>query len=479
MKRRAELIFIPSPGLTHLVSILEFAKLLIDRDDRISITVLVMKLPPFTSSVDAYTKSFTSSSHSSIQLIDLPQVDLPSPDLLKLSFESYLTQYIENNMPQVRNVVTDLVSTHSDDESDSARVTGLVLDFFCVSMIDVANDFGLPSYIFLTTSTGFMSLMLYLSTRHEHDQILTEFKPSDSDLSIPGFANPVPVSVLISGLFNKVGYTNFVKIGQRFRDVNGILVNTFAELEPYAINIFSSGLNPPVYTVGPLVDLKGQPIPDPDVAKRQDILKWLDDQPESSVVFLCFGSGGSFSPAQVKEIATGLEQSEHRFLWSLRVSPPNNEFSVMNQSTNHDDFPEGFLEKTRGRGMICGWAPQVEVLAHKAIGGFVSHCGWNSILESLWYGVPIVTWPLYAEQQLNAFRMVKELGLAVELRLDSRMNNGDLVTADEISRAVGSVMVTDSEIRTKVKEISEIGRKSLMDGGSSFISMGQFIDLNF
>ncbi|KAI9197026.1 hypothetical protein LWI28_029172 [Acer negundo] len=479
MKRRAELIFIPSPGLTHLVSTLEFAKHLIDRDDRISITVLVMKLPPFTSSVDAYTKLFTSSSHSSIQLIDLPQVDLPSPDLLKLSFESYLTQYIENNMPQVRNIVTDLVSSHSDDESDSARVTGLVLDFFCVSMIDVANDFGLPSYIFLTTSTGFMSLMLYLSTRHEYDQTLTEFKPSDSDLSIPGFANPVPVSVLLSGLFNKVGYTNFVKIGQRFRDVNGILVNTFAELEPYAIDIFSGGLNPPVYTVGPLVDLKGQPIPDPEVAKRRDILKWLDDQPESSVVFLCFGSGGSFSPAQVKEIATGLEQSEHRFLWSLRVSPPNNEFSVMNQSTNHDDFPEGFLEKTRGRGMICGWAPQVEVLAHKAIGGFVSHCGWNSILESLWYGVPIVTWPLYAEQQLNAFRMVKELGLAVELRLDSRMNNGDLVTADEISRAVGSVMVTDTEIRMKVKEVSEIGRKSLMDGGSSFISMGQFIDLNF
>ncbi|KAK2641394.1 hypothetical protein Ddye_023157 [Dipteronia dyeriana] len=479
MKRRAELIFIPSPGLTHLVSTLEFAKLLIDRDDWISITVLVMKLPPFTSSVDAYTKSFTSSSHSSIQLIDLPQVDLPSPDLLKLSFESYLIQFIENNIPHVRNIVADLVLSHSDDESDPARVTGLVLDFFCVSMIDVANDFGLPSYIFLTTSTGFMSLMLHLSTRHEYDQILTEFKPLDSDLSIPGFANPVPVSVLLSGMFNKVGYTSFVKIGQRFRDVKGILVNTFAELEPYAINIFSGGLNPPVYTVGPLVDLKGQPIPESEVAKHRDILKWLDDQPQSSVVFLCFGSGGSFSPAQVKEIATGLEQSEHRFLWCLRVSPPNNEFSVMNQSTNHDDFPAGFLEKTRGRGMICGWAPQVEVLAHKAVGGFVSHCGWNSILESLWYGVPIVTWPLYAEQQLNAFRMVKELGLAVELRLDSRMNNGDLVTADEISRAVGSVMVTDSEIRMKVKEISEIGRKSLMDGGSSFISMGQFINLNF
>ncbi|KAL5750481.1 hypothetical protein ACOSP7_025084 [Xanthoceras sorbifolium] len=474
MKKRAELIFIPSPGISHLVPTLEFAKHLINRDNRISITVLVMKLPPFSTSVDAYTKSFTSS-HSSIQLIDLPQVELPSPELLKSSVESYLTLFIENNIPQVRNIVRNLVSAHSDD-SDSVRVTGLVLDLFCVSMIDVANELGLPSYIFLTTNAGFVSLMLYLSTCH--DKICTEFKPSDSDLSIPDFVNPVPVSVLLTSLFNKVGHAIFVKIAQRFKDVNGIIVNTFAELEPYAIDSISGGLNPPVYTVGPLLDLKGQPVPDSDEAKRQDILEWLDDQPESSVVFLCFGGGGSFSPAQVKEIATGLEQSECSFLWSLRVSPPNNEVSVIDQCTNHDHFPEGFLERTRGRGIICGWVPQIEVLAHKAIGGFVSHCGWNSILESLWYGVPIVTWPLYAEQQLNAFRMVKELGLAVEMRLDSRLN-GDLVMADEIGRAVRTVMVGDSEIRKKVKEISEIGRKSLTDGGSSFVSMGQFIDLNF
>ena len=168
---------------------------------------------------------------------------------------------------------------------------------------------------------------------------------------------------------------------------------------------------------------------------------------------------------------------EYKFLWSLRVSPPNNEVTVIDYSTNDDVFPEGFMERIRGRGMTCGWAPQVEVLAHKAIGGFVSHCGWNSILESLWYGVPIATWPQYAEQQLNAFRMVKELGLAVEMKLDSKV--GDLVIAEEIARAVRCVMDGDSEVRKKVKEMSEISRKSLMDGGSSFISIRKFIDLNF
>lgn len=176
---------------------------------------------------------------------------------------------------------------------------------------------------------------------------------------------------------------------------------------------------------------------------------------------------GSSHPAQVNEIATGLELSGQKFLWSLQVSDP--EF----------EFPEEFLKRVSGKGVICKWSPQVEVLSHKAIGGFVSHCGWNSILESLWFGVPIVTWPLYAEQQLNAFGMVKELDLALEMRLDSRRDGGDIVMADEIARAVGSVMDNGCLFRKKVKETSDNFKKCLMEGGSSFVSVRGFIDANF
>ncbi|KAK4856185.1 hypothetical protein QYF36_014953 [Acer negundo] len=375
---KAELIFVPSPGIGHLVATLEFAKRLIDCDDRILITVLVMKLP-FTTFVDAYTKSFTAS-QSRIQLIDLPEVEPPSSELRNGSIE-YITLCIDSQLPHVRNIVSDIVSSRSS--SESVRVTGLVVDFFCVSMIDVASEVCLPSYIFLTSNAGFLGLMLYLPTRH--DQISTVFEPSDSELSISGFVNPVPVSVLPLGLFHKLGYSSYIKLAQRFNDVNGIIVNIFSELEPYAVNSFSgNSLNPPLYTVGTVLELKGQPNPDLDGDRCQKILKWLDDQPESSVAFLCFGSKGSFGPAQVKEI----------------------------------------------------------VLSN-----------------------------------LNAFQMVKELGLAVEIRLDSK--DGDLVMAEEIARAVRCVMDGNSEVRKKVKEMSEISRKSLMDGGSSFISIRKFIDLNF
>jgi hypothetical protein len=459
--RQAELIFIPTPGIGHLVSTLEFAKRLIDRDDRLLITILSMKFP-FTPLADAYTRSLTAS-QARIQLIELPQVDPPPAELLN-SVEGYISVFIESNIPNVKRCLTKIVSSNSN--SGSARVAVLVLDFFCLSMIDVGRELGLPSYLFLTSNAGFLGLMLYLPSRH--NQMNIEFSDSDPALLIPGFVNPVPPVVMPSAVFNKDGgYTAYIKLAQRFRDTKGIIVNTFTELEQHALGSFPDGQTPPVYAVGPVLDLKGQPHPGLDWAQHDNIMKWLDFQPPSSVVFLCFGSMGSFGATQVKEIATGLERSGHRFLWSLRMPPSPSPDNIL---------PEGFLERIEGRGMICGeWAPQVEVLAHKAVGGFVSHCGWNSILESLWHGVPILTWPIYAEQQLNAFKMVRELGLAMEMRLDYR-SGGDLVMAEEIERAVSRLMDGGIEVRKKVKEMGEMARKAVMDGGSSFTSIGQLME---
>ncbi|EXC01454.1 UDP-glycosyltransferase 71C3 [Morus notabilis] len=458
--KRSELVFIPAPGIGHLISTLEFANRLIDRHDRLSVTVLCMKFPiaPYA---DAYTKSLVGS-QSRITLIDLPQVDPPLPERLR-SPEHYIYVYIESLNPHVRNALSDIVLSRSN--SGSIQVAGLVLDFFCMPMMDVANEFDLPCYMFLTSNLGFLGLMLYIPSRHE--QISCEFKDSDPDMILPGFVSPVPANVLPSPVFNKDGgYTAYVKLAQRFRETKGIIVNSFTELESNALNSLADDQTPPIYLVGPVLDLKGQAHPSLDQIQRERIMKWLDEQPPLSVVFLCFGSMGGFGESQLREITSGLERSVHRFVWSIRVPQPKGLEEIL---------PEGFLERIGGKGLICnGWAPQVEVLAHRATGGFVSHCGWNSILESLWYGVPIATWPIYAEQQMNAFRMVREFGLAVELRLDFR--NGDLVMADEIETAVTRLMEGDSELRKKVKEMSEMARKAVAEGGSSFTAVGKFVN---
>ncbi|KAJ6426150.1 hypothetical protein OIU84_026685 [Salix udensis] len=203
------------------------------------------------------------------------------------------------------------------------------------------------------------------------------------------------------------------------------------------------------------------------------MVEWLDDQPPSSVMFLCFGSNGSF---REKQRIVG-----HRFLWSLRKPPPAGKWEPPSDYADFQEIlPKEFLNRTAKIGKVIGWAPQVDILAHKAIGMFASHCGWNSILESIRFGVPIVAWPLYAEQQFNAFQMVIELGLAVEIKMDYRKNfHGDneiIVSADDIMKAIKHVMEGGEEIRKKVKELSGISEKSVMADGRSYSSLGRLVD---
>ncbi|KAK7836185.1 udp-glycosyltransferase 88a1 [Quercus suber] len=128
-----------------------------------------------------------------------------------------------------------------------------------------------------------------------------------------------------------------------------------------------------------------------------ECLSWLDSQPSQSVVFLCFGSLGLFSIEQLKEIALGLEKSDQRFLWVVRNPPSEKHGLVMSAQPDLDLdslLPEGFLVRTKERGLVVkSWAPQ--------LGGFVTHCGWNSVLEAVCTGMPMVAWPLYTEQRFN------------------------------------------------------------------------------
>ncbi|KAJ6423307.1 hypothetical protein OIU84_024281 [Salix udensis] len=282
-------------------------------------------------------------------------------------------------------------------------------------------------------------------------------------------------------MLTKEGLPILIIPARRFRETKGIMVNTFEELESHAINSFSNGNTPPVYPVGPLLNLNRDGDRDVESDEFKGIRQWLDDQPPSSVVYLCFGSRGSFGVDQVKEIACGLEQSGHRFLWSLRQPPPKGKNEPPSDYANpRDVLPEGFLDRTANNGKVIGWAPQVDILGHPSVGGFVSHCGWNSILESVWFGVPIATWPLFAEQQFNAFQIVVEMGLGVEIKMDYRKEfnsdgNDDIVGAGEIERGVRCLMKLDNEKRERLKEMSGKSRKALESGGTSSTWLGRFI----
>ncbi|CAI0420167.1 unnamed protein product [Linum tenue] len=221
----------------------------------------------------------------------------------------------------------------------------------------------------------------------------------------------------------------------------------------------------PVYPVGPLV----RPSPPLKTNEPNDVVEWLDGQPDRSVIYVSFGSGGTLPRAQLAELAWGLELSGQRFVWVVRPPP-------VEDGGPHRYLPEGFLSRTHDRGLVVPmWAPQAEILAHPAVGGFLSHCGWNSTLESLTNGVPMVVWPLYAEQKLNAALLAEELQVAVR----PGYNNGGVVKREEIEEMVRRVMVAKEEegkaMRERVMELKESGERALSRKlkGSSYSALAQ------
>ena len=467
--KKAQLVFIPSPGVGHLVSTAQFAKLVLDRNDSFLITMLVIN-NPYDESISKYIESLASA-HTQIKFVALPEtIAPPSAEALAVSAEHAFSSYINDHKTIVRDAIVNQVMANNP-----APIASVVFDLFCTAFIDVARELGVPSHVFFTSGAAFLGLMLYLSDREEYGK--PKFRPTDPDYIIPFYANPVPYRVLPL-LHNDEGFETFAYHGRKFKDANGIIINTFSEVESHVVHaLLARDDIPPIFNVGPLIDHRGKSLSGSDVVKRDEIIKWLGDQPEKSVVFLCFGSGGGFDEAQLKEIAIGLEKSGHRFLWSIRLKPSKGQLHASYFDNYGEILPEGFLERTKNIGMLCGWAPQVEILAHRAVGAFVSHCGWNSTLETLWYGVPIITWPLYGEQHINAFQLVKDLGLAVELTLDFRRDcPTDFVKAEDITKAVKTMMEQGGELRNKAKATTEMAQKAVEEGGSSYVALGKLID---
>ncbi|KAK7818244.1 hydroquinone glucosyltransferase [Quercus suber] len=173
----------------------------------------------------------------------------------------------------------------------------------------------------------------------------------------------------------------------------------------------------------------------------------------------------------MKELALGLELSKQKFLWVVRS--PNNElaqaayFSDQTLDNNPLSFlPVGFIERTKEQGLVVpSWAPQAQVLSHDSTGGFLSHCGWNSTLESIMQGIPLIAWPLFAEQRMNALLLTEDLKVA----LRPKANEKNLVDREEIAKVIKSLMVGEDgkKIHSRMKDLKIAAEKALSPNGPS------------
>uniref|UniRef100_A0ACD5US64 Uncharacterized protein n=1 Tax=Avena sativa TaxID=4498 RepID=A0ACD5US64_AVESA len=201
----------------------------------------------------------------------------------------------------------------------------------------------------------------------------------------------------------------FRRVISSCRKTDAVLVNTVQELEASGLDMFRRSFGVEAWPIGPI--LAAPTLSDSQV--DASIIRWLDAHPPRSVLYISFGSQNSINADQMVELALGLEASGRPFLWVLR--PPLGLDAT--DGFKPEWLPPGFEERTAkaNRGLLVrGWAPQARILAHASTAAFMSHCGWNSILESLYHGVPLIGWPLGAEQFFNAM-VVVEWGVCVEV----------------------------------------------------------------
>ncbi|KAK8716729.1 hypothetical protein V6N13_044031 [Hibiscus sabdariffa] len=452
-KPRAALL--ASPGMGHLIPVLELGKRLLSHHG-INITVFVVTGDASLS--QSQLRKVSEAAYDLLDVVLLSPVDVSGQIDKTTSILTQIAMMVHEALPSLQSAIL----------ATEVPPIALVVDMFATEAFSVAEELMMLKYVFITSNAWFLALTVHApNLDNEVDQ--GDHINNQRPLLIPGCE-----SVRFLDCFEQFLRQNevYFRMGTEISTADGILVNTFHELEPQTLAALNGtrklGLvpNAPVYPIGPLV----RPV-QPDL--RSDALSWLGMQPTGSVMYVSFGSGGTLSAEQTTELAWGLEKSQQRFIWVVRPPVENDSAAtVLKRNSSCTDFPdylpEGFLNRTSKYGLVVPmWAPQAEILSHPSIGGFLSHCGWNSSLESILNSVPMIVWPLYAEQKMNATVLAKHIGVAIRSEL---LPSQGVIGRSEIEAMVRKIMV-DKEgeaIRAKATMLKSCAEKALSKGGSSY-----------
>ncbi|KAL0453127.1 UNVERIFIED_CONTAM: Zeatin O-glucosyltransferase [Sesamum latifolium] len=273
-------------------------------------------------------------------------------------------------------------------------------------------------------------------------------------------------------------FMEFIVSEQKYMgSCSGYLYNACRVVEGRYIDLIeklTGNENQKHWAIGPFnpLELTGKK---PD-GPRHECLKWLDKQEPKSVLFVSFGTTTSLPDEQIKELATGLEESEVKFIWVLRDADRGDITAGDEETMRKAELPKGFEERVKERGIVVrDWAPQLEILGHFATGGFMSHCGWNSCMESISMGVPIAAWSMHSDQPRNAVLMTEVLKIGLVVKDWARRD--ETVMASTISRALERLMGSGEgeEIRQRAEELHGAVRRAVADGGITRLEMDSFV----
>ncbi|GAB4827961.1 hypothetical protein Ancab_034846 [Ancistrocladus abbreviatus] len=444
------LLLFPFPSKGHTIPLLDLAHRLLTRHSR-HLTITVLLTPPNLPLLQPLLSLHRSSSLQT--LILSPPGDGDSPKRL---------------IPTIRSL--RLLQTPILDwfRSHPSPPTAILSDFFLGWTHHLAVEAGVPRLVFCPSgAAGTAEFYTLWRDAPENNQQNPNFE------------------ICFEKIPNKPKYhwwqiSHVYKNGREgnsdwelFRDCVvcnlkswGTVSNSFTELERVYIDYLREQMGDKrVWAVGPLLPPEEDSAVSyerggPNSIPAEDVLRWLDGRTDGSVVYVCFGSRTSLTDDQMVALGTALERSGVHFLWCVRESEariPNREFE----------------DRVAGRALIIqGWAPQLAILRHRAVGAFLTHCGWNSVLESITTGVLMLAWPMGADQFSNARLLVQELGVAMRVRCEGLENVPDW---SELARLLAESVSGDRVDRERIKKLMIAALDAVKEGGSSSKNLDELV----
>ncbi|CAM0877020.1 unnamed protein product [Alopecurus aequalis] len=424
-----EVVVFPWLAFGHMIPFLELSKRLAARGHAVAFVSTprnLARLPPVPPHLSAR-----------LRFISLP---LPTVDGLPEGAESTAdvpAEKIQLVKKAMDGLAAPLAAFLADEAAAGRRPDWIVHDFCHHWLPPMADEQNVPCAAFLIVQAAFVAFIGPGWANAAHPRASTE-----DFLVPPGWiTSPSTLAYrrrseaeFFAGMFraNASGVSDADRVWAMFERCRLTIYRSCDEVEPGVFALLTDLLRKPAVPAGVLLP----PVIAAAADGRNEVLRWLDEQPPKSVIYVALGSEAPLTLRNLHELALGLELAGVRFLWALRK--PAGLFD--NGGNDAEVLPAGFEERMRGRGMVqTGWVPQVNALAHGATGAFLTHCGWGSTVESFAFGLPLVMLPFVIDQPLVA-RAMEEKGIGVEVARDDIDGSFD---RDDVAAAVRRVMVED------------------------------------
>ncbi|KAJ0614139.1 putative flavanone 7-O-beta-glucosyltransferase [Helianthus annuus] len=446
-------ILFPFMSQGHTTPLLHLSRILSGR--HISVTII-------TTPTNYSTIKTTIQNHP-ISVINIPFPDTP-PSIQVTETQTCMTSFYAfvNSTQQLQPRFEEVVrSLHP--------VTCIISDGFLFWTQDSAEKLGIPRLVFYGMNIFSMTMYNIMGQLKPHAAVDSDDEafvvPDFPRIKLTGNDFDPPLSEI-----DRIGLSLefVVRAQEAMVRSHGMVVNSFYELEPEFSDYWNRNYGPKAWLVGPFCVAK----PPSSLAlikkvEKREWIQWLDMKLATNepVLYVSFGSQAEASTKQLLEVAIGLEQSNISFMWV--VKPKQLQL-----------IGEGFEERVKGRGkVVAKWVDQIEILNHETVCGFLSHCGWNSVLESMCASVAILAMPLMAEQHLNARMVVEEIGMGLRLWPRNMAPRG-VVEAEEVAKMVVELMEGEGgkRVRKRVKEVSKCAYGAMEEGGSSSRTLDLLID---